>query len=73
MKLDAFQCVEELQSQLNDAVRSSVPMSSPGGKHRHCSGQNKLPGPRVRGEGGSQGLAITPQGLLSGYAMMLVE
>ncbi|XP_070274059.1 uncharacterized protein [Myotis yumanensis] len=31
VKLDAFQRVEELQSQLNDAVRSSVPMSSPGG------------------------------------------
>ncbi|EPQ18642.1 Coiled-coil domain-containing protein 162 [Myotis brandtii] len=30
VKLDAFQRVEELQSQLNDAVRSSVPMSSPG-------------------------------------------
>ncbi|XP_015428202.1 PREDICTED: coiled-coil domain-containing protein 162 [Myotis davidii] len=31
VKLDAFQRVEELQSQLNAAVRSSVPMSSPGG------------------------------------------
>ncbi|XP_054578645.1 coiled-coil domain-containing protein 162-like [Eptesicus fuscus] len=31
VKLGAFQRVEELQSQLNDAVRSSVPMSSPGG------------------------------------------
>ncbi|KAK1338126.1 hypothetical protein QTO34_001236 [Cnephaeus nilssonii] len=29
VKLGAFQRVEELQSQLNDAVRSSVPMSSP--------------------------------------------
>ncbi|XP_039725921.1 uncharacterized protein LOC120608203 [Pteropus medius] len=31
MKLDAFQRVEELQSRLDDAVRASVPMSSPGG------------------------------------------
>ncbi|XP_045400100.1 uncharacterized protein LOC123633144 isoform X4 [Lemur catta] len=31
VKLDAFQRVEELQSQLNDAERSSVQMSSPGG------------------------------------------
>ncbi|CAK6446706.1 unnamed protein product [Pipistrellus nathusii] len=31
VKLDAFQRVEELQSQLTDAARSSVPMSSPGG------------------------------------------
>ncbi|KAM5282564.1 LOW QUALITY PROTEIN: uncharacterized protein RBU33_014186 [Hipposideros larvatus] len=31
MKLDAFQRVEELQSQLNDATGSSVQMSSPGG------------------------------------------
>ncbi|XP_059555740.1 coiled-coil domain-containing protein 162-like [Myotis daubentonii] len=31
VKLDAFQRVEELQSQLNDAVSSSVLMSSPGG------------------------------------------
>lgn len=73
VKLDAFQRVEELQSQLTDAARSSVPMSSPGGKHRHCSGQNKPPGPQVRDEGGPQGLAITTQGLLSGYATILVE
>ncbi|KAG8522115.1 Coiled-coil domain-containing protein 162, partial [Galemys pyrenaicus] len=31
MKLDAFQRVEELQSQLNDSEHSSVQMSSPGG------------------------------------------
>ncbi|XP_045721242.2 coiled-coil domain-containing protein 162-like [Mirounga angustirostris] len=31
VKLDAFQRVQELQSQLNDAERSSVQMSSPGG------------------------------------------
>ena len=33
VKLDAFQRIEELQSQLNDAERLSVQMSSPGGKH----------------------------------------
>lgn len=37
MKLDAFQRVEELQSRLDDAVRASVPMSSPGGKQILCS------------------------------------
>lgn len=32
MKLDAFQWVEELQSQLNDAEQSSTQRNSPGGK-----------------------------------------
>uniref|UniRef100_A0A2K5EWT7 Coiled-coil domain containing 162 n=1 Tax=Aotus nancymaae TaxID=37293 RepID=A0A2K5EWT7_AOTNA len=31
MKLDALQCVKELQSQLHDAQQSAVPMGSPGG------------------------------------------
>lgn len=33
MKLDAFQRIEELQSQLPDTEQLSVQMSSPGGKH----------------------------------------
>lgn len=52
VKLDAFQRLEELQSQLNDAERWSVQMSSPGGKQVPCS---EL---RIVGTGHSNPVAI---------------
>lgn len=44
VKLDAFQRLEELQSQLNDAERWSVQMSSPGGKQVPCSELRRIVG-----------------------------
>ena len=69
VELDAFQWVEELQSQLNDTERSSAQRSSPGGKD--TLSLSKLSGSRVGIEGGPQGLMITNQRLLSGCSMFV--